>query len=356
MKKQIQSAALALALAGGMAACEEAADPTTLVGVMLDMTVDGKPAGGAPSLAVSTTRSGGSPTRLRAELRFLEPQQGLGYQLFLVSLDGSKIIPAAGPYQTLQYDTVRINRDSIEVTVTTADHGVASGTAGGAKNVTHVFTIPEADILPDSLDHFGYLVVALQPGASSLDPAAPAPLFFKYRNESRPANNNLGWISGNASVGRFVAGGDSYVFTGNGGGLGAFYTEDREGSAPSGRDRLQVNLTHLSRPPLGYEYRAWLVSAGRADKDLGPLLSPYPELISLADADHAAPAAGSVVQAREIVEATIRTDEPTLGAGFHEFDQFLITLEAKAGPDTRGPFVALGADIPASILARRSSQ
>lgn len=354
MKKLMKAAALTLVLVG-VAACEDEADPTSLVGVMLDMTVDGKPAGGFPTMEVTTSRTGGSPTQITAELRFLDPLQGAGYQLFLVSLDGTRIVPAEGTYETIQYDTVRVSRDSIEVTITTTDHGLASGTSGGARNVTHRFTIPEASLSPDSLDHFGHIVVALQPGSATLDASAPAPLFFKYRDESREPNTNAAWISGNSSIGRFVAGGETYVFIPNGTGLGAFYTEDREGEPSSGGDRLQVNLSHLARPPLGYEYHAWLVGPS-GDKDLGPLLSPYPDLVSLADADRASPTAGSVVQAREIVEATIRTDEPTLGARFHDYNQFLITLENKAGASGRGPWVAMGADIPASILSRRQAQ
>ena len=332
---------LLLALALAAAACEEERDPTNLFGYLLDMTVDTKVAGGLPALTVDSIRfTAASPSQLFVSLRFLDPVQGGAYQLFLVTLDGRRSVPARGDYTTVRADTVRVSRDSLAVNLTVENRGKASGTAGGPPNVTHRFAIQEADLLPDSLDHFAYLVVAVQGAGTALDPAAPAPLWFKYRDERVPLPRTSAWLTGTASFGRFVAGGTPYRYAPGGQGLGSFF-----------ESRLVVNLSHLPRPPLGYAYHAWLVRRDGSAAHAGPLLSPYPELASLDGADAAAPSV--VVQETEIVYATVRTDEGALGAPFHSFDQFLVTLELKAGQPARGPASVLGADLPGAILARR---
>lgn len=343
MTRKIASVLFAASLAWTGSACEEEGDVTTLVGPVLDMIVDAKVAGGFPSLSVSDISFvNKSPSRLTLDLRFLDAVQSGAYQLFLVTLDGKRAIPAKGAYSTVRADSTRVSRDSVAVTITVADKGQASGTAGGPVNVTHRFVIDEAGLLPDSLDHFAYVVVAVQGSGAALEANAPAPLWFKYRNEQiTKLPDTRAWLKGSAGFGRFVAGGQPYIFGAGGQGLGGFF-----------QDRLVVNFTHLPRPPLGYAYRAWLVKADGTAKDLGPLLSPHPELASLETADGATPSV--VVQETEIVRATVATDEAKLGARFHDFDLFLLTLELKSGGSERSPASSVGGPLPGGVLERRT--
>lgn len=345
MKRKLGLILLAATTAWAGLACEEEGDVTTLMGPVLDMIVDAKVAGGFPALEVRNVAFvNKSPSQLTLELRFLDPVAGgVAYQLFLVSLDGSRSVPAKASYSTIRADSTRVSRDSVAVTITVTDRGKASGTVGGPVNVTHRFVIDEADLLPDSLDHFAYVVVAVQGSGTALDGNAPAPLWFQYRN---PAITELpdtrAWRTGRASFGLF-AGAKSYPFNAGGQGLGGFFQE-----------RLVVHFTHLPRPPRGYTYRAWLVKADNTAKDLGPLLSPHPELASLENADVSAPT--PVVQETEIVYATVATDEAKIGARFHDFDLFLVTLELKSSGPAMGPAAAVGGPLPGGVLERRAAK
>ncbi|MBI4408224.1 MAG: hypothetical protein HY561_00865 [Gemmatimonadetes bacterium] len=361
-----------LALGWTQVGCETEKDPTELLGPILDMTVDAKVAAGLPTISVDTvTLVSNSPSRLVLTARYLDPVTGGNqYNLYLVSLDKKttvRAVPALADYTTIRSDSTRVNRDSVAVTRTTEAKGKVTGTVGGALNITHRFVINEADILPDSLDHFGYVVITVQAPGSAFDENAPAPLWFKYRNPARTLPSALAWLKGAGQFGRFAlekTGTDtlfadsSYTFTPGGVGLGAFFGDP-------GQTRLQVNFEHLARPPLGYAYHAWFADKQSSAvgpfttpeiKEVGSLLTPYPELAPLTEADVATSGAGGVVQRREIAFSTVRADEGGFGAMFHDYDFFYLTLELKSGDAGPSWAPVVGAEIPGSLAERRASE
>lgn len=71
--------------------------------------------------------------------------------------------------------------------------------------------------------------------------------------------------------------------------------------------RIDVQVLHLLRPPVGFFYNAYLRNQGDTIplRDLGPITSPFPDYASLLDADLTA---GGTVNTVEIVESAVRVE------------------------------------------------
>lgn len=114
-------------------------------------------------------------------------------------------------------------------------------------------------------------------------------------------------------------------------------------------DVLSVDLDNLSRPPVGYQYVAWLVPGSGAAFRLPDITGPPPERLSLVDSD--VEFVEGLVTPTGILEANFRVVASDLGIVFSDFVNFMITLEPKAGEPSKGPLDVILGPLPARVVA-----
>jgi hypothetical protein len=147
------------------------------------------------------------------------------------------------------------------------------------------------------------LVLVVQPtsGATTISAQPSEPLWGKITNPK--PSGAAAVLAGTLSFGSFDNGAaDSTVFAAGGSGTGGFFGT-----------QLVQTLSRLSRPPLGYQYEAWLLNSTDTSVHLnaGTLLGPAPDYVSLKDADIMTTPPLSGV---EITQATFATDPGSYGA------------------------------------------
>jgi hypothetical protein len=112
----------------------------------------------------------------------------------------------------------------------------------------------------------------------------------------------------------------------NGGAAGATWAPAGVGTGGVSGLKVDLQVSHLLRPPVGYYYNAYLRnSTSGAVWDLGAVTSPWPDYTSLKDADVTL---GGTVNAQEIVQASVRADAQT-EADLCGYDKIDVRLEPK---------------------------
>jgi hypothetical protein len=160
---------------------------------------------------------------------------------------------------------IRLNGSTVVDTL----NGVSEFTLSGGANRARV----EFAFAPyDSVAPYDFVVLAVaSPGGTTLPAMQPY-----WGGGIQKLAGQSGSLSVAASFGSFNGGTNSFPWGATGWGAGGLFDNE-----------LREVLYRLARPPLGYEYEAWLVNATDTTKrvNLGPLEGPPPSYASLADAD-----------------------------------------------------------------------
>ena len=140
-------------------------------------------------------------------------------------------------------------------------------------------------------------------------------------------------LTGTATFGTFNGGTSSTLFGAAGTGTGGIYGTE-----------LREDIKRIPRPPLGYQYEAWLVSStsAAAPLSLGPILSPYPDLQPLTDADVSTDPPLSGV---EITQAAVRY-EATDVAFYCDWDRVQVRVVPKSEAGSLPPTIVLSGTNP----------
>jgi hypothetical protein len=250
----------------------------TTTGQVINNSFAPVPAAALTSTQLATRPGGVSrPDTMRLTFNVLEPLSTGAYQVFLLR-SGT---------DTAQVVTGRVIRLNGATAVDTANGVTGFNTVAGVTTGATVVI----DMAPYAAINWSAATLAI--GASSGNTTLPAsqPIWttsvFKFAGQSAS-------LSGSLAFGSFNKGTSPVLFGAAGSGTGGvFGTELRE------------DVVRLARPPVGYVYEAWLFNSSDATKkyNIGSLLTPYPGLQSLDDADtrQTAPLAGP-----EITQAAIR--------------------------------------------------
>jgi len=168
-------------------------------------------------------------------------------------------------------------------------------------------------------------------GASSIP--AGQPLWTPMVTEKVPGGP-IPVLTSTMTFGAFNGGTSSLVFGAAGSGTGGIYG-----------NLLREDILRLPRPPVGYMYEAWLVNSVGAvnPMSIGPLLSPFPDLQPLTDADVSTSPPLSGV---ELTQAALRY-EGTGTTFFCDWDQVQVRVAAKsAAGGTMPPTIVLNGTNP----------
>ncbi|UCC48890.1 MAG: anti-sigma factor [Gemmatimonadota bacterium] len=280
----------------------------------------------------------GAPSRIRYEIRDLEPLAGdAPYEAWLLNVENGNSIPAMADY--FQIETIIVTDElgqQTEVDVPGDTTRAATFEGVAASNVRHAFILRNPMIDPQSLGGFTHVVLA-KPGVSG---SASEPVFWaQFLDQSgtpeEPADDifisaddfKLGALDLADPTG-------SRTFRVSGSGDGAIW-----------EDQLGLQFRRLSRPPPGYVYEVWLVDAEGEATSLGPITGPKPEYESITDADsvvHVEFMTGTqILQAAKIVDLTGATP-----FDLSQFSEIQLTLEPKAGTTGKGPTLILSGRLP----------
>jgi hypothetical protein len=140
-------------------------------------------------------------------------------------------------------------------------------------------------------------------------------------------------LTSTAKFGTFNGGSSPTLFGAAGTGTGGIYGTE-----------LREDIKRIPRPPLGYQYEAWLVSStsAAAPLSLGPILSPYPDLEPLTDADVSTDPPLSGV---EITQAAVRY-EATDVTFYCDWDRVQLRVAPKSGAGSLPPTIILSGTNP----------
>jgi hypothetical protein len=279
---------------------------------------------------------------LKTTFNLLKPLTAGAYQLWLTKTGTSNTAHVTASR------VVRLAGTTVKDTVTsTGDFNLVAGQ--NAARVEFNF----ASFTAQSWDR-AVLVVQPTTGATTLPSQPSEPLWTKITNPK--PSGTLAVLLANMTFGSFDNGAaDSSVYGAGGSGTGGFFGT-----------QLVQSLSRLSRPPVGYEYEAWLTNSADTSVHLnaGVLHGPAPEYVSLRDADTMTTSPLSGV---EITEATFATDPGTYAAWCKIgtivgtppdtsikaiYDQLQIRLGPKGGnPAILSPTVTLSAAIAVPVGA-----
>ena len=140
-------------------------------------------------------------------------------------------------------------------------------------------------------------------------------------------------LTSNLSFGSFNGGSSPRLFGAAGSATGGIFGTE-----------LREDILRIPRPPTGYQYEGWLVSStgASAPVSLGVLLSPFPELQPLTDADISTdpPLAGV-----ELTQAALRY-EAVDAAYYCDWDRVQVRLGPKVGAGSLPPTILLSGTNP----------
>jgi hypothetical protein len=284
----------------------------------------------------------GWPDSTVLTLNNLEAVSGV-YQVWYVNPTTNQAVPATGTWtQVLAGDTIATGSGDLAIT----------GGPGTFRIVTDAYPVIGE---PDVSDSLSTLLVSIEQGASATSPSTVQPFWSTVLKRAG------GSTGGALPFGEFTFGDDSrgperFVAQGKlaGGVIGNLRGTEFIGS------RLEVSLSGLMRPPIGYQYRAYLCES---DDDscaptnpttthfsLGGLMSPSGVSLDAADT---APNDANLSDTR-IVKAVVSL-EVTGAQTLCDFDRFRLVLEPKnaAGPPLATIFSAL---LPVKVRSATSCQ
>ena len=287
----------------------------------------------------------GKPDSLDVTFNNLEALAGGAvYESWLVNPLTGGMVLASGTYNRIKIIAERdpitgdivSTRDSVVETIAGASSFVGGNQEDGFR---HQLVISDNSLGGGPSESVGLhtdlvLTVASSPGGTT--PSEARPLWITYTDQNGTPNDpfdDLFLSPGVTSFGNFnvMDASLSRTYSGEGLGLGGV----RE-------DVLSVDLTRLSRPPVGYQVVGWLVREDGTAFRLPDITGPLPDAVSLVDADVEAPE--GLVTANGILDANFRVVATEAGIQFSDFITFLVTLEPKLGDPGLGPIpVQIGA-------------
>lgn len=298
---------------------------------------------------VAAPGGAGRPDSLTVTFNDLEALTGGVYEAWLVNPATGSAIPAVGTYNrielTAEIDPVTGEPTGFSEEIVETVPNTASFVGGNSGDGFRHQLIVSDNTLPagDTLGLHGYLVLTLTetPGGADLPDAQSYWFQFTDQNET-PANffDDRFIRTGTTTFGRFDLANPSasLPYGADGGGLGGFRG-----------DVLSVDLTSISRPPVGYVYVGWLVRPDGSAVRLPDITGPPPEHVSLVNAD--VTIEPGVVTPKGILEANLRLDASEQGIDFSEFTRFVLTLEPKLGEPGMGFIPTHAGDVPDVIAS-----
>lgn len=226
---------------------------------------------------------------LKATFNLLKPLSAGAYQVWLTKTG------TANAAHVTASRVVRLAGATVKDTVaSTGDFNLLTGQNGARV---------EFNFAPFAAQPWDRAVLVVQPatGATTLASRPSEPLWTKITNPK--PSGTLAVLQASMTFGSFDNGApDSIVYGAGGSGTGGFF----------GTQLVQA-LSRLSRPPVGYQYEAWLTNSTDTSVHLnaGLLRGPAPDYVSLRDADTMTTPPVSGV---EITQATFAIDPGTYAA------------------------------------------
>jgi hypothetical protein len=256
------------------------------------------------------------PDTIRVTATNLLPLASQTYQPWLVETTSGQATRVTG-------DVIRLSGTTpVDTLVGVNAFNLASGMTGA----TVVF-----DFAPHVGTAWNAMVLAIGSAGAATLPASQ-PLWNPMVTE-KLAGGAIPLLQSALTFGSFNGGTNSLQFGAAGTGTGGIF----------GRE-LREDIRRIPRPPVGYFYEAWLVSSGgtTAPMSLGPLLSPYPGLLPLTDADvSTAPPVSGV----EITQAALRHEAASV-TFYCAWDRVQVRLAPKANAGALPPTILLSGTNP----------
>lgn len=236
--------------------------------------------------------------------------------------------------------------------------------AGGANIALRVATSRAAAAAFAGTDSLNTVLISIESGAPGAAPSAVRPLWARrsQANASRVAAIRFGTFARGIPVAALAgnpAANQEFVFATNGA-----MTIVPRGRVEVRGGILVVNDSNYFRPPVGYYYNLYgikLDTTGRFRDTLylGRRQSPFPERISLYEADVSNPAPSVVFDGPRVILAMgARLSADTLpkaqgSTPWRDFGFVRVNLEPKAGIEGRmGSATLMEATLPASVRGR----
>lgn len=283
-------------------------------------------------------------------LQGLKALSGAFYKVWLMDSLGATFTPAAGRVIVTQVDTVQGSLgDSAVTTTDTTTLGTQIAVRGGDGGTAYTIRILKSQQGSNPrAGAFHQVLVSIETDSLATTPGTARALWRRYRAPGATGAVSFGNFNSDAAL--------VYGFVAAGSGLAGFRV-----------DEVQADLGQLSRPPIGYYYRAWLVvttgTQVTSTTGVGGLTAPYPRnSVSLDESDVSQ--VDETVLPQAIRTARVRALAGDLGlqpdsTGYHwfkVFTQFAITLEPKAGGASMGPSVVLQGALPDIVRNPRPGQ
>jgi hypothetical protein len=295
----------------------------------------------------------------------LDSLTGGTYTLWFGNDSGTKFVRVTNMNLTITRVDSSLNAlgDPVFTTTTTPRIGVSGFRAGGANLAFRVATARDAATGMAATDSLNTLLISVETAATpGANPADVRPLWARrsQANASRVSSIRFGnYARGIPALAGAPLANQEFVVATNG-----VMTIVPRGRVEVRGKILISNDSNYLRPPNGYFYGAYalkLDSTGKAIDTLylGRRTSPYPQRISLYDADKSNPAPDVVFDSPLVVFAMAtrvstdtlpkaNTSPAWLGFGFVR-----VTLQSKLSQEGRmGPNAVLEATLPKSVRGR----
>lgn len=292
---------------------------------------------------------GARPKSMQATFGHLEAlADGAMYEAWLANPITGSVIPATGTYYRIQL--VPIIDDVTGEVIGFEEDTVATvqGTnrfVGGNDEFRHALAVSDATLgggATDSVGFHTYLMLTIAESPGGAEPAAARPFWLQYTDQNGTPDDlgdDVFFLSGKPSFGYFELANPaaSRTYSGEGNGLGGVRF-DPNGSVVS------VDMRNLSRPPVGYVLAGWLERVDGTTFRMPDVTGPPPDFVDLVDAD--VQLVENLVTPNGVLDANFRVVTSEAGIDLTEFRRFLITLEPKAGLESRGPILVQVGDLP----------
>ena len=257
-----------------------------------------------------------SPDTIRVTANGLVPlTAGNVYQVWIRT--------AAGVASKVTGRVVRLNAGAVVDTLSDVNEfNVAAGMDGATM---------EFDFLPYRAEPYNAAIVTVGAAGAGTLPSSQ-PLWTAMVTQKVPGGA-LPSLSSTLSFGSYNSGTSPRLFGAAGAATGGIFGTE-----------LRENVLRIPRPPIGYQYEGWLVSStgATAPMNLGPILSPYPDLQPLTDADTSTSPPLSGV---EITQAAVRFVASD-AAFYCSWDRVQVRLSPKATAGSLPPTILLSGTNP----------
>jgi len=189
----------------------------------------------------------------------------------------------------------------------------------------------EFDFLPYRADPYNAAIVAVAAAGAGTLPASQ-PLWTTMVTQKVPGGP-VPSLSSNLIFGSFNGGSGPRPFGAAGTGTGGIFGTE-----------LREDVLRIPRPPIGYQYEGWLISSSGATTplSLGPILTPFPDLQPLTDADISTDPPLSGVEITQAAVRYLATD----AAFYCAWDRVQVRVGPKNGAGNLPPTILLSGTNP----------